>query len=322
VEESQVSQPIALRVAAGAAAALLCLLGAACSASDPGPSSGAPSTAPVVPSTVRPVPTTTGSGQAAGRDQAGDQAGEQAAVQGELLQFRRDVPRRRLEVRLVAAGTGLVVEGLELRAPGLTVVPAPGGEVALRPAPGLDLPVTLGVTDCTVQPAAPVVSLRLRDGGGARRTVEVPLTDGGLVRRLHDEDCADQLLRGQADITVVDVEPVQVAHGPALRITVQLRRTAGSDQVRVTGTGSTTVYDITPVGPLPTLDSGTASLQLDMVPARCDVHALGESYRTGLIGLVVAVGEDAPRPFVLTPDDDVRHRLEEFAVTTCRSAPD
>lgn len=246
----------------------------------------------------------------------------QAGVHGRLLQFRRDVERRRLEVRLVAANAGLVLEGLDLRAPGLTTEPAEDRDTVLVPAPGLDLPVTMGPADCTVPPGAPVAALRLRDGTGAQRTVEVPLEDDGLVQRLHDADCAEQALRGQAGITVVAAEPVRTPRGPAMRVSIELRRLTGTDPVRVTGTGSNTVYDITAVGPLPTLVDGSAVLEVDMVPARCDVHALGESYRTGLIGLVVALGEFAPRPLVLTPADDVRSSLETFAVTTCRAPSD
>jgi hypothetical protein len=112
---------------------------------------------------------------------------------------------------------------------------------------------------------------------------------------------------------------VQSPRGAALQVSVALRRVAGTDAVAVTGTGSNTVYDITADGPLPTLRQGSAELQVLMVPARCDVHALGESYRTGLIGLVVALGDGAPRPWVLTPDADVRKTIETFAVSTCRA---
>ncbi|WP_138732962.1 hypothetical protein [Modestobacter excelsi] len=304
---------------AAAVLALACLATTSCgpAASDaaPGatPSAGTPTRASTVdpPTADPPAP-----GLAA---VAGD---AQAGVRGRLLQFRRDVERHRLEVRLVAANAGLVVEGLDLRAPGLTTEPALGPGAVLVPAPGLDLPVTMGPADCTVPPAAPVVSLRLRDGTGAQRTVEVPLEDDGLVQRLHDQDCAEQALRGQADITVVAAQPVRTVRGPAMRVSIELRRLTGTDPVHVTGTGSNTVYDITAVGPLPTLVDGSAVLEVDMVPARCDVHALGESYRTGLIGLVVALGEGAPRPLVLTPADDVRSSLETFAVTTCRTPPD
>ena len=108
--------------------------------------------------------------------------------------------------------------------------------------------------------------------------------------------------------------------GPALRIQIRLTRLSGHDPVRVTGTGANTVYTITAVGPLPVLgDGGPELLVIDMLPSRCDPHGLGESYRTSLIDLVVALGDAEPRPFVLTPDDDVRRRLETFAVDTCHA---
>jgi hypothetical protein len=315
-----------LRTAVAATAAAACVLAAAACSATPRESPAQPAAAPAVaspsgtaPDAPSPTPGPTPTPAPGLAAVAGD---EHAGLTGQLLQFRRDVAARRLQVRLVAANTGLVVEGLELRAPGLPISSALNGEAALRQQPGLDLPVVMGAADCTVQPAPPVVELRLRDDTGARRTVVVPLDDGGLVRRLHDQDCADQLLQGEADIRVVDVVPVPTAKGPALRVSIQLSRIAGTDPVRVTGTSSNTVYDIDPVGPLPTLGTGTAVLVVDAVPARCDAHALGESYRTGLIDLVLAVGDAAPRPYVLTPADDVRHRLETFAVETCRAPAD
>ena len=184
----------------------------------------------------------------------------------------------------------------------------------------LDLPVVLGAPDCSGPVGPPAAEVRLRDGVGGSRTVAVPVDDDGLARRLHDADCAEQALRAQAEIAVAGVEEVSTADGPALRVSVRLRRLAGSDPVRVTGVGSNTVYAITAVDPLPTLRRQPVVLDLSLVPARCDAHALGESYRTGLIGLVLAVGDAAPRPFVLTPEDAVRQRLETFAVETCRAA--
>ena len=285
--------------------AALPVTGTACTASDAAPPSAGPtpsSSAPVLPA-----------GLAAVADD------DQAGLSGRLLQFRRDVASRGLEVRLVAANAGLVVEGLELRVPGLVIATGLAHEAALRQAPGLDLRVTMGATDCAVQPAPPVVELQLRDDTGLRRSVDVPLTDDGLVQRLHEEDCAEQALLAEAGIAVLDVAPTETPDGDALRVRIGLTRRSGADPVQVTGTGSNTVYDITAVGRLPTLRQESVTLTVDMLPARCDVHALGESYRTGLIGLVLALGEDDPRPFVLTPSDDVRRQLEAFAVETCRA---
>jgi hypothetical protein len=101
-------------------------------------------------------------------------------------------------------------------------------------------------------------------------------------------------------------------------VTVRLRRLSGSDAVRVTGTRPNTVYDLRADGHLPTLRRGEVTFALTMVAARCDVHALGESYRTGIIGLVLALGDGDPRPYDLVPPPDVRAQLETFAVTACR----
>ena len=118
-----------------------------------------------------------------------------AGIGGELLQFRRDVPARRLQVRLTAANAGLVVEELELRAPGLSQASDPARDSQLRERTALDLPVVLATSDCAVSPGQPVAALRLRDATGLSRTVEVPLDDDGLVQRLHEADCAEQAQR-------------------------------------------------------------------------------------------------------------------------------
>ncbi|HLM05789.1 MAG TPA: hypothetical protein VK402_11450 [Blastococcus sp.] len=266
--------------------------------------------------------TTTSSGPPPAPGLAGVEDDPAAGLRGELLQFRRDVAGRRLEVRLTAANDGLVVEALELTTPGLPAAPAvPRGAQLHRDLP-LDLPVVLGTVDCSAPAGPPAAEVRLSDAAGGSRTVTVPLDDGGLVRRLHGAECAEQALRAQTAIEVAEVREVSTDDGPALRVAVHLRRIGGSDPVRVTGIGSNTVYSIEAVGPLPTLRQEPVVLDLLLIPARCDTHALGESYRTGLIGLVLALGDDDPRPLTFTPPDDVRRRLETFAVDTCRGRED
>jgi len=275
--------------------------------------SGSPGTGRTDPSTPPAAGTTAPAGLAAVAEDP------HAALVGELLQFRRDVARRRVEVRLTSSADGLVVDALTLLAPGLTAGPGDPRGAVLRSGAALDFPVVVN-GDCAVDPGPPTAAVRLRDAAGAVREVSVPLEDGGLVRRLHEGDCFDQELLRQVSVDVVDLRE---ADGPALQATVQVRRLGGTDPVHITRVDPNTVYDITAVGRLPRLvaqDAVTAVLRLH--PARCDAHALGESYRTSLIGLVVALGEREPHPFVLTPEPAVRQRLETFAVDTCRGAAD
>jgi len=290
-----------------AAAAALALV-AGCSGSD-GEGTTQLSAAPA--STTAPSPVPVGLAAVAEDPHAG--------LTGVLLQFRRDVPRGRVEVRLTPSADGLVVDGLDLHAPGLSTGPGDPRGAALRPGAAVDFPVAVG-GDCAVDAGAATAVVRLRDGTGAAREVGVPLEDDGLVQRLHEGHCFDQELLRQVAVEVVDLREVA---GPALEATVRVRRVAGADPVRIDRVDPNTVYDVTAVGRLPTLDGQddvTAVLRLD--PARCDVHALGESYRTSLIGLVVALGDREPHAFVLTPEPAVRERIEAFAVETCRGGAD
>ena len=280
------------------------------------PAGSPPRTTTAAPATTTPSTPPPAAGLAGVAD------GPAGGLRGELLQFRRDVAGRRVEVRLTAANDGLVVDALELRTPGLTAAPAVPRSAQLRGGLPLDLPVVLGAAACSGPAGPPAAEVRLLDAAGGSRTVTVPLADDGLAERLHESDCADQALRAEAAIEVAGVREVSGEDGPALRVEVRLRRLSGSDPLRVIDIGSNTVYSIRAVGPLPTLREQPVVLDLLMIPARCDTHALGESYRTGLIGLVLALGDDDPRPFVLTPEDDVRRRLETFAVDTCLSRGD
>jgi hypothetical protein len=236
-------------------------------------------------------------------------------VTGALLQYRRDELARRVQVRLTAHETGLVVEQLTFDTAGWPTAAGTPNGAELHTGTPLDLPVVLGTADCSRAPGPARAEVVVRDPAGRTRTLDVALDDDGLVRRLHAEDCADEALRVQAAIEVADVRP---ADERSVRVTVRLRRLSGSDPLRVTGTRPNTVYDLRADGRLPTLRRGEVAFDLTMVAARCDVHALGESYRTGNVGLVLALGDGDPRPYDLVPPADVRAQLETFAVTACR----
>ena len=241
-------------------------------------------------------------------------AAERPLLQGSLLQFRRDAEARQVQVRLQAARDGVVVTSVELAADGFTPPPVRDRTTTLPAGRPLDLELTLTAPDCTAVPTSVAARVRVADRA---EPLVVPLEDDGLLRRLHEGECADEALLEQVRIEVTSLE--ERGDG-ALRGTVRLTRRAGTDAVRVAGVGPNTVYAVTPAGELPTLTGdGSVDLLLDLVPARCDVHALGESYRTSLIDLRVAVGDANPRVFVFAPAEPVRRRIERFAVDTCRA---
>jgi hypothetical protein len=241
---------------------------------------------------------------------------EPALLTGELLQFRRDSEARVLQVRLTAAREGLVLESVDVDAHGFHPYPSFEGTTELPAGRPLDLRVTLTTPDCSVAPTDITARVVL---AGRAAPVLVPLRDRGLLRRLHTKECADESLLQHVSIEVVSLTETEVADGPALRATVRLTRRSGSEPVRIDDVGDNTVYVIDPRGDLPTLGAeGSVDLVLDLLPSRCDVHALGESYRTSLIDLRVAVGDEPARTFVFMAADPVRRQIEQFAVDTCR----
>jgi hypothetical protein len=243
---------------------------------------------------------------------AQDDPAPEPLLQGSVLQFRRDAEARRVQVRLTAARDGAVVTSVELHVDGFSPPPARERTTTLPAGRPLDLELTLTSPDCTRTPAEVTARVVL---AGRTDPLLVPLDDGGLLGRLHEAECADAALLEQVRIEVVSL--AEERRG-VLRATVRFTRLAGRDAVRVTGVGPNTVYTITPAGDLPTLaGGGSADLVLDLLPARCDVHALGESYRTSLVDLRIALGDAEPRPFVLAPAEPVRRRIESFAVETC-----
>ena len=168
-----------------------------------------------------------------------------------------------------------------------------------RPGGALDFPVVAGRglrrrRRCRRRPSSGCAT---RPAPSARSPSRSRTTAG---RRLHESDCFDEGLLQQVAVEVVDVAEVA---GPALQATVRLRRVAGTDRVRVTRVDSNTVYDITAVGGLPTLDGQgavTGVLRLNPGPVRrpCARRELPDQPdRPGR-----RVGDREPHTFVLTPD--------------------
>ena len=154
----------------------------------------------------------------------------------------------------------MIVDALTLEAPGLSAGPGDPRAAALRPGRRAGSSPSWRAGDCTVDAGPPTAAVRLHDATGAVRDVTVPLEDDGLARRLHESDCFDKALLRQVAVEVVDVTEVA---GPALQVTVRLRRVTGTDRLRVTRVDPNTVYDIKAVGGLPALDGRARS------PASC-----------------------------------------------------
>lgn len=242
------------------------------------------------------------------------------ALTGELRQFRRDRATRTAQVTLTAR-VPTTVTGIGLSAPGFEDAPVRAFDTDLPVGGPLDVPVAYGRARCASAPG-PATATVLTTAG----TVLVPLTDDGLLVRLHEGDCFEQALAQQVALTVSRSWVPATREGrPALQGWVDVVRTGPGDRLVVDDLGANVLFAVSSPGstgtPLLVLEPGVprGRVPVLLTPSRCDPHALAESHRTSLVTAYVGLGAQPARLVTLVPDDGVRRRLEDFALATCRA---
>lgn len=229
-----------------------------------------------------------------------------------LVQYRRDQPRRYVEVKLANAGTRtLDITLLDVTLPGFASTGRVDRTTNLEADRRVDLPVPLGEPLCDEPPdGGGEARLEVTDATGGTVRTTVPIDDGGLLARLHGFDCA---VRHAGEVTDITLEPTWERRGTGPGLTV-----AGAASVVLTDpTATVEVTDVvgnllfvvepetvTPAVPL-RLDeaSTTATIAFELVPSRCDGHAIAEAKRLTTVALLVSVDGAESVPIRQAPDD-------------------
>lgn len=229
-----------------------------------------------------------------------------------LVQYRRDQPRRYVEVKFANTSPGpLEVTMLDVTLPGYR----PSGDTRrtthLEAGRRVDLPVPLGDPRCDRAPAGTasvVVAVRDGDGPGVRATV--PVDDDGLLDRLHTFECAVRRAEQTVDITL---SPDWRPRGTGDDLVVGGAAVASlrdpDAQARITEVTGGILFVAPPeaVAPEPPVlvdaDRGEVRLAFDLIPARCDGHAIAEARRLTTVTFLVAVDDAEPVPLRVTPEE-------------------
>lgn len=261
------------------------------------------------------------------------------SLRGELRQDRTQYADRTAAVQVVNEGTGAVtVFGARLDAPGFGPS-SPDGEPRARPVPsgsGRDVRLRLGDVDCDATPpealtgaaaattevaTATVTVAPGEDAAEADGTdVAVGVTDPlGRLAAVHAEVCTERRIAEGATLRVTGVEPTVVGRGDDQtggeagggaggRVTLAVEPVPGGPEVRLTRVAGTTL--LSPAG-APAWRGGALAGQaegavvLDVVPARCDPHAVGEDKR-GTFLPVTAEVDGVRQPVVYVPMSDAQ----------------
>ena len=229
-----------------------------------------------------------------------------------LVQYRRDQPRRFVEVKLANAGAAaLDVTLLDVTLPGFTDTGPVDRSTTLEADRRVDLPVPLGDPVCD-QPTdgGAVAQVEVAtDSGGSVRT-KVPVDDDGLLTRLHGFDCA---VRRAEEVTDITLTPDWTRRGEGRDLTVagevDVRLTDPSATVEITDVAGNLLFvavpeSVTPPPPVRLDDTTTsATIGFELLPARCDGHAIAEAKRLTTVAFMVAVDGTESVPIRKAPDD-------------------
>ncbi len=248
-----------------------------------------------------------------------------AGLSATLVQYRRDQPRRFVEVQLDnSGGTAIDVTLVAVTLPGFTPPDEVRRTTHLEPQRRVDLPVALGAVSCDETPrgaAAAIVEV-VSDDAAVRTTL--PVDDAGLLDRLRSFECAVE--RADAAIAI-GLSPMWRPRGTGRDLTVvgtaTLSARDGAAPVDVTGIDGGILFvaradAVVPALPVQ-LDARRPSVTLEftLIPARCDAHAIGEARRLTTVTFWVSVGGAQPVPLRRAPDEAGYRTLVSALRTRC-----
>ena len=235
----------------------------------------------------------------------------------QVLQYRRDVADRAIEVKVENPGeSALTVDAVELEFPGFGAVPRTEEDAVLAPGRRVDLRLPLGPTDCTTTATArtPVVRLWL-DGSTEPAVLEV--TDPRALVKVHQRECAEQAVREVLDVRFVTDAWERRGRGDSLVVHGVLRVDPDpGSSATVTALEGSTLFAVTPE-PLPPRVDDAVDVPLTLLPQRCDPHAVGESKRGYTFGVRVGVEGQDDVLLPVEPDPAGRSLLEDALLERC-----
>ncbi len=249
-----------------------------------------------------------------------------SGVEVNVKQYRSDYEVRRLQLEVINRGKApITITAATFRSERFTAPIAWHGRPTEVPA-GItrDLPVVLPAARCSAaadSPSRVSLSFTLPDGGHGRHTVRATDTLGD-VARVTGQDCleeaVDRIARVEATaLGVTGDGPHSVAH-----LTVSISPTGSGGAFTLERVAGTVLLQPVsgqdwPIGETVSGTSPAGTVILDIVPNRCDAHAIGEDKVGTLLPVHVSTPTVADGRFTLPLDGTIRDRLKDFVARHC-----
>ena len=222
----------------------------------------------------------------------------------ELPQYRHNRAQHQIQVKVANSSSSVVtVDRFSLLLPGFEVAGAAEPATELAAGHRVDLPVDYGPAICDAGdpvPATGTPQMALWLDGAADPVTIQAQDAGGLLGRLAAQECAT---RAVTDALPMAFDPTLISAGsgsaPVTTGVLHLGPVTGGQPVRVEGLDGTTLLAITTTGlPLQLSVGDTLDLMVQVMPQRCDPHAVIESSRGYLFRVLAGL---QGRPSVLVP---------------------
>lgn len=250
-----------------------------------------------------------------------------------VVQQRIDEGTRRIAIQVSTdAETSLQVVGVQLKSAGFQLIPATSKDTMFPPGRVIDLTTVYGKPLCGgVDPTKRLSAvLTVDDSAGSTSTYEVPVTGEGvgLIRRLHDAECAQFRLRQAASVSYTDFTRARVAGDEVLAGALELERPdkGGSGEVIIIDSLSGSVlFDFRPVagtkpGFVARLATSAERLRLPVLigsSGRCDQHARSQSTQTFLFSAYVRVGSGTEHREIMIPSAPLQRQALALLDDVC-----
>lgn len=242
-----------------------------------------------------------------------------------LVQLRSDVADRQAQVQIRNDGDEPVsVTAVAVAAPGWAGVAERVVDRVTTVAPGrrVDVRVQLPAMDCAAADAASaVVTLGLeRDGVGSEAVADIP-DPLGFLPELHARECLGEALAEVAVVTVSAFTPS--APGGTGALTLAIAPTgSGSALLHAVDSTPLLMYAAgVPAAPFPLgidihPDSPATTVDIPLVPQRCDPHVVQEDKRGTIFTVDVTVGAVAGEVDLPAPPD-MKARMLTWVADWC-----
>lgn len=249
-----------------------------------------------------------------------------AGLSVEVRQARSDWALRVVQLRVTNAGPGdVTVSQARLITPDDEGVATSDRERPVRAGVDRDVSVALGEPVCD-DPASgqAEAELDLVDDAGRRSTLVVePADPQGHLARIHGEDCAAAAVAQGATLRLADAITTRDVGGVlAATVGLEVVPVAGGPRVEIRQVDGTVL--LAPVGgatswpaDVDTADGASRTVPLELVPSRCDPHAVAEDKRGTFFGVHAVVDGVVQPVFYVASSDLLRGALHEFVGQSC-----